>query len=153
MVTRRHGLAAPFGLWRDDMDRVLADFLRGLPGQFSAAGLVQGRSFPAVNVWETEGELYAECEVPGLSQADLHIFVVGNELTIKGQRNETESERNVAYHRRERGVGSFTRVVHLPTEVDSNRVSAALTDGVLLITLPKSEAAKPRKIQVTSGNA
>lgn len=151
MVTRRNTFGAPLGMWRDDMDRLVSDFLRGLPGQLASTGLTTGRSFPAVNVWETDGELFAECEVPGLAQEDLHIFVVGNELTIKGERKSPSAEEGVAYHRRERGVGAFTRVVHLPSEVDSSQVAASLQDGVLLITLPKAEAAKPRKIQVTTG--
>jgi len=54
------------------------------------------------------------------------------------------------YHRRERGVGSFTRAIRLETDVDSQRVQAALNDGVLLLTLPKAEASKPRKIKVNS---
>ncbi len=100
-----------------------------------------------MNVWEDSEHLFVEAEVPGLKADDLDITVVGDELTLKGQRPE-ESQTDSAFHRRERGVGSFTRVVRLTSEVDADKVHAALNDGVLLLTLPKAEVAKPRKIQV-----
>lgn len=138
----------PLNQLRTEMDRLFYDLSRGLP-QWSTAPFTAGRSFPAVNVWESEQELFAEAELPGLKEADVEIFVVGNELTIKGERRSGEQEK-VAFHRRERGVGAFTRVVHLPVDVDSSRVAATLRDGVLLVTLPKAEAAKPRKIKVVA---
>ncbi len=81
---------------------------------------------------------------------DIDISVIGGDLTIRGRRGEGQQE-GVAYHRRERGVGDFNRVLRLPVEVDPNKVEAALTDGVLLIKLPKAESAKPKKIKVSSG--
>jgi HSP20 family protein len=108
-----------------------------------------GRVFPALNIWEQGDELFAEAEIPGVKSEHLEISVVGNELTIKGQRQDA-AEDGAAYHRRERGVGAFTRVVRLPFEVDTARVQATLRDGILLVTLPKADSAKPRKIQVTS---
>jgi len=107
------------------------------------------RAFPAINVWEGADEVYAEAELPGVKSEDLEISVVGNELTIKGHRGDHNGE-GVAYHRRERGVGDFSRVIHLPVEVDADKVQAVLCDGVLTLTLPKAEAAKPKKIQVAS---
>lgn len=145
----RRGPRQPFGMWRDEFDRLVADIFRGLPASLPEAGVFGGRGFPAANVWETDDEFCAELEVPGLKEDDINIFVVGTELTIKGERREPESNGGT-FHRRERSVGAFTRVVHLPGDVDSDRVEASLKDGVLLIKLPKSEAAKPRKIQVSS---
>lgn len=107
----------------------------------------RARAFPAVNVWEDGECLYAQAEVPGLSMNDLEILVVGNELTIKGNRKMPD-ESKVAFHRRERGVGEFARVLTLPVEVNAEKVDASLKDGVLTITLPKSEAARPRKISI-----
>jgi HSP20 family protein len=87
--------------------------------------------------------------VPGLKSDQVEISVVGNQLTLRIERPDLTQE-GVTYHRRERPVGSFTRVLRLPVDVEPDRVEAALNDGVLTITLPKARSAKPRKIQVTT---
>jgi HSP20 family protein len=102
-----------------------------------------------VNVWQSENEVFAEAEIPGVKAEDLDISVVGSELTIKGTR-QPAVEQEPAFHRRERGAGSFARVIRLPVDVDPEKVQASLRDGVLTLTLPKAEAAKPRRITVTS---
>jgi HSP20 family protein len=128
------------------MDRLLGGFL-------SAAGDISrpltGRGRPAVNLWETEDAIHVELELPGLKSDQVEISVVGNELSVKVERPDVEEE-GTTYHRHERPVGSFTRVLRLPAEVDAERVEAELTRGVLTITLPKAEAARPRKIRVAS---
>jgi HSP20 family protein len=129
---------------RDELDRQFSDWW----GNFNAVPReVAGKAFPAVNVWEEGNELFAEAEVPGLKSENVEVSVVGSELTIKGQRPETKLDAG-AFHRQERGVGSFTRALRLPYEIDASQVQAKLRDGVLLIVLPKHESAKPRKIQV-----
>jgi len=90
-----------------------------------------------------------EMEVPGLKSDQLEISVVGDELSIKVQRPDLQQE-GVTYHRRERPVGEFARVLRLPAEVEADHVEAELRDGVLSITLPKAERARPRKISVAS---
>lgn len=110
---------------------------------------VPGRAFPALNVWEQGDDFFAEAELPGLQSEDLDIVVVGNEVTIKGQRPDAPPDGNV-YHRRERGAGAFSRVVRLPVDVDASNVQATLRNGVLTLKLPKAESAKARKIQVTT---
>jgi HSP20 family protein len=102
-----------------------------------------------VNIWQNENDVFAEAEVPGVKGEDLDISVVGNELTIKGNRQPAGDE-NTAYHRRERGAGAFARVIRLPVDVEADKVQASLRHGVLTLTLPKAEAAKPRKINVTT---
>ena len=147
-MMRRNGFN-PITQLRDEMDRLVGDFFGpapgGLPARFGAAV----RSFPAVNVWEDGDNLFAEAEVPGLKTEDVDISVVGNELTIRGQRGGEQPREGVAYHRQERGVGEFNRVLRLPVDVDAEKVEASLKDGVLLIKLPKAEAARPRKIKVS----
>jgi len=108
---------------------------------------VSNPTFPAVNIWEDENSLYAEAELPGVKMEDIEISVVGNELTLKGERKPFAGD-DGKYHRRERGVGSFTRVLHLPLDIDAEKVEATLRNGVLLIHLPKAAAALPRKIEV-----
>ena len=148
MVFRNSVTLPPIQRLRDEVDRLVADVFTN-PAVAGAARMVSGRGFPAVNVWEDSENVFVEAEVPGLKAENLDITVVGDQLTIKGERPE-EVESQAAYHRRERGVGSFTRIVHLSCEVKADDVQASLTDGVLLLTLPKAEAAKPRKIQVTT---
>jgi HSP20 family protein len=131
---------------RSEMDRLVSDFF----GPAAGAGtprLPTGRSFPALNVWEDGDNLFAEAEVPGLASQDVDISVIGTDLTIRGHRRSPERE-GVAYHRQERGVGEFNRVLRLPVEVDAGRVEASLKDGILLVKLPKAESAKPKKIKV-----
>jgi len=126
------------------MDRLWTSFL-GDGVEPPWTGLVRGH--PAVNLWETDNAVHAELEVPGLKGDELDLSVVGNQLTIKVERPETVED-GVTYHRRERPVGSFTRIVRLPSPVAAESVSAELKNGVLTITLPKAEAARPRKIEV-----
>ena len=135
----------PVVRFRGDMDRLFDNFLEDFP----AARPFGRRTFPAINVWEEGDKLYAEAEVPGLSMDDLEVFVQGDELSVKGERKEVEAE-GVTYHRRERGVGKFSRVLHLPVEIDADKVAATLRHGVLTITLPKAQAVLPGKIEVKS---
>ena len=140
--TTRH----PLHQLRDEVDRLLTGVLGPaadgfLPGVF--------RSQPAINVWEQNDALKVEMELPGVKSEQVDISVAGGELSIKVNAPDVAQE-DVTYHRRERPVGSFSRIVRLPVEVDADRVEADLHDGVLTITLPKAESAKARKINVTS---
>ncbi|MFO0837021.1 MAG: Hsp20/alpha crystallin family protein [Phycisphaerae bacterium] len=126
---------------RREIDRVFdafADF--PLANNFAA--------FPPVNVFEDGERLAVEAELPGMKMDDLEILVTGNELTIKGKREQPAGD--ATYHRRERVTGEFIRVLTLPSDVDAERVEATLRDGVLSITLPKAAASRARKITVKS---
>ncbi len=105
------------------------------------------RTTPALNVWEDEQNLYAEAELPGLAMDDIDVVTTANELRIKGERKADESE-DVTYPRRERRVGTFSRVLRFPIEIEAEKVQATLKDGVLTVTLPKAETARVRKIEV-----
>jgi HSP20 family protein len=103
---------------------------------------------PAVNVWADEQAVYAEVDLPGTDVEKLDVSVTeGNKLTIQGERPVLELP-NAVWHRQERGAGSFTRTLTLPTMVDANKVEAKYENGVLRLTLPRAEAAKPRKIAI-----
>ena len=134
---------APLRELQREMSRLLDGDGPLLPG----GAWAQMPAFPALNVWEDGNSLFAEAEIPGVSQNDLEVYAVGNQLTIKGSRRPREGQ-NIAYHRHERGAGEFTRVVALPIDVDTANVQASLKNGVLTITLPKSEAAKAKRITV-----
>jgi HSP20 family protein len=118
-------------------------FTRGGAGGFAGVG-------PAVNVWADEHAVFVETDLPGIDPAQLDVSVTeGNRLTIQGERPEVDVE-NAVWHRQERGHGTFVRELTLPTLVDADKVEARYEAGVLRLTLPKAEAAKPRKITVRS---
>jgi HSP20 family protein len=146
MAAIRINRLGTFNQLRNEMDRLVSDFVQALPAtnwqNWNAAG-----GYPAMNVWDAGTELHAEAELPGVQEADLEIFVIGNELTVRGERKASDVA-GTAYHRRERSSGKFSRVLHLPSDVNADGVQATLRDGVLHLTMPKAEAAKPRKVQV-----
>lgn len=106
-----------------------------------------GGAFPPVNLWEDAGNLYVEAELPGMKLDNLEIYVQGGQLTLKGDRQTVTPEGGV-WHRQERGAGAFSRSIELPVDVNADKVEARFEHGVLHVTLPKSEAVKPRKIVV-----
>lgn len=143
MLARRTNTFAPFEQLRREISNLLDDF-----DPLGVRGAIFGSpAFPAVNVWEGGDCLYAEAEVPGVAQENIEVYVVGNELSIKGRRSPHD-EKNITCHRRERGSGEFARMLTLPVDIESAKVEASLKDGVLTIKLPKAEEARPRKISV-----
>lgn len=107
------------------------------------------RQYPLVNVHEDNANLYVEALAPGVDSKSLELSVVGDTLTIKGEKPGLAQVAAEAYHRNERAAGRFIRAIELPAEVDRERVTADYRNGLLLITLPKSEAAKPRQIPIS----
>ncbi len=117
---------------------------------FNRAGVAQTQAagFPLLNLWADDDHVYVEAELPGMTQDQLEIYVHdGNQLTISGERKPCEVA-NATWHRQERGFGKFSRTVTLPVLVETDKVEAKLEQGVLLLKLPKSPAAKPRRINV-----
>ncbi|MBW7905058.1 MAG: Hsp20/alpha crystallin family protein [Phycisphaerae bacterium] len=126
--------------------REMQDLIDTVAPEFAPAAV---RPYPAVNIYSAGDALLVEAEVPGVRREDLEILTTGNELTIKGRR--PGDDENLTFHRRERGVGEFTRVVTLPIDVDADKIEATLQDGVLTLRLPKAESARPRQITVKAG--
>ena len=112
----------------------------------SIAGAPAG--FPPVNVQKNDTEVKVTAEVPGYDAKNLDIAVDGQVLTLTGHREEEKEEKESNWVVRERRSGSFTRTVPLPWGVDPAAVKAEVKHGVLTVTLPRSEAEKPRKIEV-----
>jgi HSP20 family protein len=109
-----------------------------------------GGDFPPLSLWEEDDAFFLEAELPGLKLDEIEIFVTGhNQLTIKGERKAPALDKGVQ-HRQERGFGQFTRTLVLPMDVNAEGVDARLEHGILKIRLPKSEAAKPHKIEIKS---
>lgn len=127
---------------RREMDRLFEGFGgRGL--RPFGAGV-----FPAVNLTEDRDNYYVRAELPGMKADELNISVTGNGLSISGERKIPAEGDNVRYHRREREAGSFSRMIGLPAEVNPDKVDAALKDGILTVTVPKAEKAKPKQITI-----
>jgi HSP20 family protein len=134
-------------LWRD-MERLRQDMdalVRSAGGRLETPP-----SFPAMNVWTGDDEAVITAEVPGISADEIELSVVGETLTLSGERVPEHLDENVRYHRRERGCGRFSRTIELPFRVDADRVEATFDRGVLRIELPRAETDKPKRITVAS---
>ena len=146
MLNRRN----PFNFFMNEANQLQEDFQR-LFGRLAPFAAPAAGSVPLVNLWEDENAIFAEADLPGLDPATLDVFVTeGNQLSVQGERKAPEVK-GAAWVRQERPFGRFTRVIGLPSLVDADKVAATYDAGVLRLTLPKSEAAKPRKITVKSG--
>jgi HSP20 family protein len=127
-------------------DDAFNDFVAPLGGSAEASST---RSWmPAVDIAETDAELVFHLEVPGLSKEDLEITVENNVLGISGERRFEDEENRERYHRIERAYGRFSRAFSLRADVDTDRISARIDNGVLTVKLPKAEKARPRRIDI-----
>jgi HSP20 family protein len=127
---------------RRDMDRLSEGLARGISKE-PMAGV-----FPLMNVSEDKDNYYVRAELPGLKANDLDISVTGDTLSISGERKIPAEDEKAQYHRREREAGKFSRIVSLPAQIDTGKVEARCSDGVLTVVLPRAEAAKPKQIAV-----
>lgn len=111
--------------------------------------MLRGDWIPPVDIYENEkGEIVMKAELPGMSKEDIDIRVENNTLTIRGERKRHSDVKDDRYHRVERVYGTFSRSFSLPATLDATRVAAEYRDGLLTVTLPVREEAKPRQIQV-----
>lgn len=101
---------------------------------------------PVADVSQTEAGYRIDIDLPGLTESDVQVTVEGKHLTVKGERKAPEN--GETYTRQERAFGEFQRVFHLPDDVDVTRIEAKAKAGVLTLSLPKAESAKPKTIQV-----
>ena len=103
---------------------------------------------PLVDIFEEQEYIRLVAELPGVKPEEVKIFVEGNLLTIKGTKEQVAEEKAEKFHRYERAYGAFERTFTLPVSVQAEKIKAAYENGVLTITLPKVEAAKPHLIKV-----
>lgn len=132
------------GLLRGRFDNIFNEFDRTV-GYEPSWSVVS--NYPRTNLYDKGDQFELVAEVPGLAKDDLDVKIQGNYLEISGKR-EVKTPEGYRPHRNERGSATFTRSLTLPSDVDSTKVSATLNDGILVLTLPKSEAAKPRQISI-----
>ena len=135
------------------MQRDIDEALRGLGlGRLFGPGSATGfalRDWPRINLREDANHVYVEALLPGVEPDKIDMNVLGNTLTLAGERAGSEGEKNGrTWHRRERGAGKFLRTIELPAEIDPDKVKAEYKNGLLLVTLPKLEAAKPKRISI-----
>lgn len=104
--------------------------------------------FPAINLSEDRNHYYVWAELPGIAADELEIQATGNNLSISGERKIEAEKDNVRYHRKEREAGKFSRAINLPGDIDSDGVSASLSNGILKVSVPKAEKAKPKQISI-----
>jgi HSP20 family protein len=132
---------------RDAMNSLLQEsFVR--PGGTLAAG---GSAILPLDVTETEGEFVVKASLPGVKPDDVQITVHGDTVTLRGETRAEEDKAGQTWHLRERRYGTFQRSLALATPIDSDRATAQFEHGVLTLTLPKSEAARPKQIKVGKG--
>jgi HSP20 family protein len=103
---------------------------------------------PAVDIYETENELVLKADLPDVDLKDIDVRVENQTLTISGERKFEKQDAGKGYHRIERNYGSFVRSFTLPNTFDTEHITADFKNGVLSVTLPKKEAAKPRQVKV-----
>jgi len=128
------------------MRRDMESLLERLTGGRQTDGSMPG-VFPPMNVSEDGDHYYVRALVPGIDAAQLNVSVVDQTIAVSGTRQSPEEE-GVSYHRKERAEGPFSRSVTIPAAFDGSRVEAKCVDGILTLTLPKPEAAKPRRVAV-----
>lgn len=134
--------ADPFYSLARSMDRMLENEWRG-------AAAASASFVPRLEVVEHDGEFVVTAELPGIEEKDLNIEVHGNVLTLRGEKRSERSGESEGRTWTERSYGEFRRAVELPGDVQSDKASASFKNGVLAITLPKSDASKVRSIPVT----
>ncbi len=102
----------------------------------------------ALDIFESDDEVTVRALLPGVRPEEVEISVTGGVLTIHGEEKEEKEEKKGSYHLRERRYGAFRRSIQLPVSVNAEKAEASLKDGVLTVTLPKKEEARPKRIQV-----
>src|SRR3990170_2774296 len=131
-------LAPWTGSLRKEMDRLFERFFEPRWDEFPAlAGWA-----PVLDVSETKEAVVVKAEVPGMDPKEIEVTLQGELLTIKGEKKEQKEEKDEHYHRMERSYGAFARTVRLPVPMDGSKVTATFKNGLLMIQLPKTPAAK-----------
>ncbi len=128
-----------------DMDDLVSSFFGVRPMLFS-----EREVWPSIDISEDENSITVKAEVPGSRAEDVDISVQGNILTISGEKKQEQERKEKGYYYAERSYGSFRRDITLPSDVESSKIDAHCKDGVLTISMPKTEKAKAIKVKVKS---
>lgn len=134
-------------LWgiADDMNRLVSSIFNDGPSETS---LFKGNWNPAVDISEDTDNFYLNIDLPGMDKKDVKVRFEDELLTITGEKKSEKEEKDVNYHRVERSYGKFERSFRVPSRIVSDKIDAKFDKGVLTVTLPKAEDAKPKEIEV-----
>ena len=131
---------------QERMNRLFSEMARRSP--IAEEETIQGAWIPPVDIYETGDSIVIKAELPGISKEDITLEVKENTLSIKGEKKFEKDVKEESYHRVERSYGAFQRAFALPSTVQQDKVKAKFRDGILEVTLPKAEEAKPKQIKV-----
>ena len=131
---------------RREMDRLFENFFERGPWTAGDGGMFE----PAIEMADTDDSITVKAQVPGVSKENLHLDIMDDCLTLKGEIKEEEKTEGKRFHRRELRYGSFARTIPLPTSVKADQATAQLKDGVLTVTIPKGEHTKMKQIPIKS---
>ncbi len=138
--------------FRDEMDNLFERFFGEAWPMSPFEGLVSRFGVgPRLDLAESENDITVKAELPGVDSKEVDVQVIGNTLTIRGEKKQEKEEKKRDYHFVERQYGAFQRSVQLPTTVDADKVEAVFKDGVLTVTIAKRPGAKPKRISVKNG--
>jgi len=129
---------------RDAMDRLFEESFVRPRGALSPMGL----SELALDVYETENDVVINAAIPGIKPEDIDIAITGDTVSIKGELKQETKVEKANYYRQERRYGAFSRAVSLPVPISADKAEATFKDGVLTLTIPKAEEAKPKTIKI-----
>jgi len=138
----------------DELEALQSNMNRMLAGQSSREASRPSHAwrrrstYPLMNVWTAKDGIVIDAELPGADPKDVDIAVQGDELTLSGKVNVVDAAEGETYHRRERPAGEFARTLQLPFRADAEAVKANYKNGVLRVTIPRSEEEKPKKIAI-----
>jgi len=139
------------GLWesrfpslREEIDKMFEDFF----GKTDFPSIGDGEWIPPIDVQQTKKDVVVMMDIPAIDPKEISISIMEDRITIKGERKREEEVKEVDYYRSERVYGSFQRIIQLPAEVVGDKAKASYKDGVLKITIPKSQKAVPKEVKV-----
>ena len=128
---------------QDTMNKALSEPSRERPD-------VRRYRYPLMNVWSAQEGLIIDTELPGVNPGDVEINVMGDELSLSGKINPQPQDKREVMHRQERPSGSFSRTLQLPFRANPEGVKASFKDGILRVSIPRSEAEKPKRIAISA---
>jgi HSP20 family protein len=133
---------------QERMNRMFDESFRGAHRASGEEDWVGGAWAPAVDIFEQDGTIVLKAELPGIDPKDVDVRVENNILTLRGERKLESEVKKENYHRVERSYGTFSRSFTLPNAIDTEKIKAEYKDGVLRMSLPKKEEAKPKQISI-----